>query len=385
MPEVVNYTASQVNIPAALVANGLGVCLMLTVMLTKRRRVRMTTCDGKIFLWMCRICLTLCVLESAGFLLDGKNFTGARPLAIFLNSFIFLASVFMAYLWICYVDFKMFESYERLRRLYLIAAIPVMAICVLLVVNLFVELFFGVTQENVYYRATLVWLPYVVVFGYMTSGAVLVFRHRKRTNKYLFLPVLAFLIPIYLGTVIQLLCYGLALIFASVSLGLTLLYINLQNEENFLDPLTNLYNRNYLLHYIDHIRRQVDKGKQVKGIMLDINGFKQINDTLGHVVGDHVLQAVGAILLQATDSGSVVVRYGGDEFVILVEDADQQRIQSIRENIQRGLDEYNASEQAPYTVSLSAGVAEFRSKDFFMFFQEMDRNMYADKRAFYLR
>lgn len=50
----------------------------------------------------------------------------------------------MAYLWICYVDFKMFESYERLRRLYLIAAIPVMAICVLLVVNLFVELFFGV-------------------------------------------------------------------------------------------------------------------------------------------------------------------------------------------------------------------------------------------------
>lgn len=49
MPEVVNYTASQVNIPAALVANGLGVCLMLTVMLTKRRRVRMTTCDGKDF------------------------------------------------------------------------------------------------------------------------------------------------------------------------------------------------------------------------------------------------------------------------------------------------------------------------------------------------
>lgn len=163
-------------------------------------------------------------------------------------------------------------------------------------------MFFGITLDNVYYRSTLIWIPYVVVFGYMVSGALLVCLNRKRTNKYLFLPVLSFLIPIFVGSIIQLLFYGLALIFASVSLGLTLLYINLQNEENFLDPLTNLYNRNYLLHYITHISKQVQKGKQMTGIMLDINGFKHINDTYGHIAGDGVLQAVGKILLQATGS-----------------------------------------------------------------------------------
>ena len=385
MPVTITYNASQVNIPAVLVANGLGVCLMLTILLTKRRRVRFSSYDGKLFGLMCRICLALCVLESVGFLLDGKIFPGDREITLLLNTFVFLASVVIAYLWICYVDFKLFESHERLRRIYPIAAIPLLIICGLTVANLFVEVFFGVTQDNVYYRTTLVWIPYVVVYGYMTYGAVLAYLYRKRTNRYLFMPVVAFLIPIYLGSIIQLLCYGLALIFASVALGLTLLYINLQNEENFLDPLTNLYNRNYLLHYMEQINRQVRKGKQVTGIMLDVNDFKHINDTYGHIAGDGVLRAVGKILLQATGSDSVVVRYGGDEFVILVEHSDQRRVQDILDCIDRELERYNASGEAPLPVSLSTGIAEFQTMDIFGFFQEMDRNMYTNERAFYLR
>lgn len=385
MPVAITYNASQVNIPAVLVANGLGVCLMLTILLTKRRRVRLSSYDGKLFVLMCRICLALCVLESVGFLLDGKIFPGDREITLLLNTFVFLASVVIAYLWICYVDFKLFESHARLRRIYPIAAIPLLIVCGLTVANLFVEVFFGVTQDNVYYRTTLVWIPYVVVYGYMTYGAVLAYLYRKRTNRYLFMPVVAFLIPIYLGSIIQLLCYGLALIFASVALGLTLLYINLQNEENFLDPLTNLYNRNYLLHYMEQINRQVRKGKQVTGIMLDVNDFKHINDTYGHIAGDGVLRAVGKILLQATGSDFVVVRYGGDEFVILVEHADQRRVQDILDCIDRELERYNASGEAPLPVSLSTGIAEFQTVDIFGFFQEMDRNMYTNKRAFYLR
>ncbi len=384
MPDVVKYSISEVNIPAALVANGLGLCLMLAIMLTKRKRVRMVSYDGKIFFWMCRICLGLCALESVAFLVDGQDFSGARSLSIFLNVAIFSSSVIMSYLWICYVDFKLFESHERLRRICPIAALPAVAVCVMILANLFADVFFGVTDTNVYYRTQLFWIPYAVVYGYMIYGAVLVFLYRKRTNKYLFLPVVAFLLPIFMGSVIQLLCYGLALIFPSVALGLTLLYISLQNEETFLDPLTNLYNRNYLLHYMDHITKQVQRGKHMTGIMLDINNFKQINDTLGHIAGDGVLRAVGNMLLQATEHGTVVFRYGGDEFIILLEDADFDDVQKIRANIARELEAYNASGQAPLPVSLSAGIAEFNKVDIFEFFQEMDRNMYAEKRAFYM-
>lgn len=97
-----------------------------------------------------------------------------------------------------------------------------------------------------------------------------------------------------------------------------------------------------------------------------------------------MLRAVGNMLLQATEHGTVVFRYGGDEFIILVEDADFDDVQKIRDNIVRELEAYNASGQAPLPISLSAGIAEFDRVDIFEFFQEMDRNMYAEKRAFYL-
>ena len=383
MPDVMNSSVSEVNIPAVLVANGLGLCLMIAIMLAKRKRGRMVSYDGKIFYWMCWLCLGLCALESLAFLLDGQVFAGARALSILMNAAIFFSSVTMSFLWVCYVDFKLLESHERLKRIYPIAAIPAAAVCILILANLFVDVFFGVTDANVYYRTPLFWLPYAVVYGYMIYGVILACLYRKRTNKYLFMPVAAFLVPIFVGSVVQLLCYGLALIFPSVALGLTLIYINLQNEETFLDPLTNLYNRNYMLHYMDHIIKQVQRGKRMTGIMLDINNFKQINDTFGHITGDGVLRAVGNILLQATECNAVIVRYGGDEFVVLLEDADLETVQNIRANIACKLEAYNASGDAPLPVSLSAGIAEFNKVDIFEFFQEMDRNMYAEKRAFY--
>lgn len=149
-----------------------------------------------------------------------------------------------------------------------------------------------------------------------------------------------------------------------------------------MDPLTNLYNRNYLLHYINRITRQAKKGSRTTGILLDVNGFKQINDSFGHIQGDKVLRAVGNILIRASDRAAVF-RYGGDEFMILLEDAPPGRAAELLKHIDAELRRYNASGQLPYPISFSSGVAEFDSADVFAFLQEMDRNMYSHKRAFY--
>ena len=98
-----------------------------------------------------------------------------------------------------------------------------------------------------------------------------------------------------------------------------------------------------------------------------------------------MLQAVGNILLQAAADDAVVIRYGGDEFVILLENATAERVQCINDGIQEALRVYNASGSAPLPVTLSAGTAEFDHTDIFSFFQEMDRRMYDEKRTFYIR
>ena len=195
-----------------------------------------------------------------------------------------------------------------------------------------------------------------------------------------------FLTPIFLCSIIQFCNYGLALIWVSTAFGLTSLYINLQNERVFLDTLTNLYNRSYLLHYMDYLTRKMQKGSHVLGIMLDVNDFKHINDTYGHQIGDQVLQTVGRVLQATVGEKGAVVRYGGDEFVVLLENAREPDGLTFRQQVNQKLETYNASGAAPCRISLSMGAAEFdNTMGMDLFFHVMDLKMYEDKRAFYQR
>lgn len=381
--ETVIYGKSAINMPAVLIANGLGACLMVTLLLSKRRNGKMVSMDSRIFDWMCYLCLTLCILETLTFWLDAETFSGARNMNIAANALVFMLDAVFAYSWSVYIDYKLFGDFRRLKKYYIYGAIPAVVVCLMCVGNLFTEVFFWVTLENVYYRTSLVWITYLVTYCYLSYGAVLVFYYRNQSNKYMFFPVMLFLTPIFLCSVIQFYNYGLALIWVSTAFGLTSLYISLQNERAFLDTLTNLYNRSYLLHYMDYLMRKMQQGTRVLGIMLDVNDFKHINDTFGHHTGDQVLQMVAKALQASVGGRGAAIRYGGDEFVVLLENAREADGQRFRQQVEQHLVLNNASRAVPCRISLSMGMAEFGNMDVEMFFHVMDLKMYEDKRSFY--
>ena len=143
---------------------------------------------------------------------------------------------------------------ERLREelLELLADLTIPAVIIILLscANVFVDIFFSVSADNIYSRTPLATVTYLFTYLYLFLGAGLVFAFRKRLGKYMFMPVVVFLTPIFIGSLLQLLFYGIALIWVSVALGLTSLYINIQNENTLLDPLTKLYNREYLFRFL---------------------------------------------------------------------------------------------------------------------------------------
>lgn len=371
------------NLPAILIANGLGICLLLVLLFSKRHPARPRTLDGRLFYGMCWLNLALCVVETLSFMLDGTLFWGARALAILANCLLFFLNAVFSFAWVCYVDYKLCGSTARLRRMIPRLAAPAAILCLLAFANLFFPVFFEISPENIYTRQPLVLINYLVTYFYLTCGAVLVWRQQKKLQKYLFMPVLLFLLPIYLGSLLQLFHYGIALIWVSVALGLTSLYINLQNEESYLDALTGLYNRNYLIRYLNYLSERSRKAGPIQGILLDINQFKQINDTYSHAEGDRVLCLVGQILRRCVSPKTVVARYGGDEFVILLENAPPSEAQRVRERLAQELARCNAESRAPYRLSLSLGTAAFTSEDLDGFLRAMDDGMYAEKRAFY--
>lgn len=88
-------------------------------------------------------------------------------------------------------------------------------------------------------------------------------------------------------------------------------------EEAFRDSLTGLYNRSFLNQHIQGLLKTPSEKNQISLLFLDLDNFKQVNDTYGHQIGDEYLQKVSKRLLTIVRQDDIVARYGGDEFVLL--------------------------------------------------------------------
>ncbi len=100
------------------------------------------------------------------------------------------------------------------------------------------------------------------------------------------------------------------------------------------DPLTGLFNRKYLEESIDKIVSQSKRSKIAYGIlMVDIDYFKMINDTYGHDVGDEAIKIIAQTLVENTRESDIVVRFGGEEFIVLLYNCDTGYIKEIAEKI----------------------------------------------------
>jgi diguanylate cyclase (GGDEF)-like protein len=128
------------------------------------------------------------------------------------------------------------------------------------------------------------------------------------------------------------------------------------------DPLTGLFNRRYLEEYLEmEISRATRKGTQLGLVVIDIDRFKQYNDTAGHEAGDEVLREVGQLMTRHIRDGDAACRYGGEEFIIAMWECSlevaHQRAERLREDV-KGL-KLRLAGRSLATVTLSAGVAVF--------------------------
>jgi diguanylate cyclase (GGDEF)-like protein len=134
-------------------------------------------------------------------------------------------------------------------------------------------------------------------------------------------------------------------------------------EQAIHDSLTGLHNRYYLTMVLDQeVKRSKRYHHGMTFIMIDINRFKEINDSYGHQIGDEVLRGVAALLREAVRESDIVVRYGGDEFliVLLATTADVNR---IKERIaQKVLHLTTHSGHLTFPVTLSIGSASWEPK-----------------------
>jgi diguanylate cyclase (GGDEF)-like protein len=129
-----------------------------------------------------------------------------------------------------------------------------------------------------------------------------------------------------------------------------------------VDPLTDAYNRRFgLARLREEFSRAVRAENPLGVLMLDLDRFKGVNDTYGHLVGDRVLRAVAGACRRVVREGDVLIRYGGEEFLVLLPGAGPEDVKQVGERIRRAVAETSVTDgELRIAVTVSLGGATFR-------------------------
>jgi diguanylate cyclase (GGDEF)-like protein len=234
-------------------------------------------------------------------------------------------------------------------------------------------------EQNRYVRLPFSYAYYVVDLFYLLFGIYILEKYQEKYGKVRFFPIFLMMGPVVMGCILQVFFYGISLIWVSLAVGMTSIYMSLQNEFSYQDKLTGLYNRAYLDYCLESALK--GKGKGLGGIMIDVDYFKKINDTYGHSAGDEALVDVTRIINFSKPDKAIATRFAGDEFILLVKDTSDDEMKRIIKNIHDEVDLFNETEGREYKLSLSTGYAIYdpKSESLDDFLKHMDDNMYEEK------
>ena len=236
---------------------------------------------------------------------------------------------------------------------------------------LFIVFFVGVSEHEIYSRFLDMYLWTSLI---LLSTLTILILHSYWKDR--FVRNMFFLIGINFSIALIYQIFGSTVSYVPVAIfnamvGLTAIVLNSfvnkikENEllamSAMIDPLTGLYNR----LYFDELSKEIideAKTKEIYVLFLDLDGFKSINDTYGHDEGDYILQTISRRLRQSLRNDDIIIRYGGDEFIILL---NLRKGEDIKKAAERIINQVSITEDSggkKYKLSASIGIAQYDTK-----------------------
>lgn len=287
----------------------------------------------------------------------------------------------------CYLFKCIGKKLTKLKFFFLIT--PALIMVILSVMSIFVPLIFSVSDEGVLLYGPL--YPYLAImsFGYMILDIFCAVKFKDRLEKGCFITFISmFIAPFGALLVFYVIIFilqeqSMSLIWIALVITLTIHYFSfIQEILVTTDRLTSLPSKDRLINYLDILLRS-KKRENIYGIMLDLDHFKDINDTHGHTVGDVALKKAADLLVSISPSEAFVSRFAGDEFVIIYSSNDEKFIEGFEKSLKEKEAEFNNSKENAFALNFSFGYFLFDKKeeyDVSTFLKIIDKNMYENKR-----
>lgn len=358
---MLNLSQISNNAVANVEMNLIAIAFLLVLLFGRRRVFGDHPIANNLFTLLICLAIMCASGEALSNVLSGREGQLIHVIYVAVDYLLFLSNLAFCYVWGMFVVFKMFGNLDWIKKNIVLYSLPALILAVLLTVNIFVPFIYFIDTNNIYSRLSFSFIPYMIDYGYMIFSLVIYIKFRNTVKRYFFFPMEAFMLPAFIGSIIQGVFFGVSVIWVANTIALNALYLNLLSERTFIDPLTGLYNRGYFNRLLKRLGTGDDDF--ASGLMIDLNDFKAINDNLGHDVGDMALKDVGELLIVNLPDGALAARTGGDEFFVLVPGALTPTVDDIRDRIEQAVRAFNAENNRPYTINFSIGTALYDPAD----------------------
>lgn len=292
----------------------------------------------------------------------------------------------MVYYWFCFAEIKFKSSFISKFRNRLIAFIPIILLIIIFITSFKTGIIFRF-DNNMAIRGP----------GFNISGLVnniygvsiiihalyLYFKNDNRSLRNTCIIQIVFIIVCTLGGFIDGIFIDTPVMPLTICLSFIYLFINLQEPQIFSDALTGLNNRRSADAYLQRMLTTVNDSNPLYLFMIDIDSFKNINDTYGHLEGDRALCVIGNLLQKvAEDYRGFCARWGGDEFMLIIANNEKGFQDFLRNHLNEELKKETNSLDLKYDLSLSMGYSLIDSSDINIkeVIDKADSALYRDKR-----
>ncbi len=362
--------------------NVIGLIILSIIFASMRSKHKRPKCDERLFLLFITSTSLIMVLNIIINIMDGKNGYMLRGTNIFLTTIYLILNPVPYLAWSLYVDFYIHRSIKRLKEITPTLMLPAVLSFILCILSIYNKGVFYIDDNNTYKRGHLFIINASLYYSYFIYTYIKIIRNRKNVRKKDYYSLLVFAIPPVTAGLLQTKYFGKSFIWLGVSISALIIFINIQNNEINKDYLTGLYNRRQLDAYLKNCLRELRIDELILMIMMDINFFKDINDTYGHIEGDEALRHTAEILGESFRCDDFISRYAGDEFVVIIKLDNKEQTPVIIDRLRKKFEEFNKSDVTPYDITVSVGYDIYNPKLNMSddeFIRHTDKLMYEDK------
>jgi diguanylate cyclase (GGDEF)-like protein len=348
------------------------------------RKYNTDTFQRRLFLAVLAATFAAVVFDCANRIFAGMPGQAVRNGLYFMISVFLVAQNSAFYLIFVFIDYFACKNEERTKKILRVLAVLMALYIAAVLVNLPLRYFFYISEDNYYTPAKLYLLrlgisyfPLVLSF-FGVFAAAGQFKHSQIAS------IVFFGILTGTGAGLDITLKNSCLIWPCFAASLLYFYFFIVQSDSKLDSLTGLGNRFSFNEFIERFSRAGTK-ESYSIVMIDMDHFKAINDTLGHLEGDNALRDMALIIKSCIRGTDFAARYGGDEFVLVVK--SEYNIEKLMERIQQAVDNQNEKGKRPYTLQMSYGWDVFTAgsasspASIESFLDHVDKLMYKNKKA----